>query len=175
MLSENLIELLNDQVNREFYSSNLYLQMSAWAEHQGLEGTASFLRAHADEEMMHMRKMFDFMNESDAMATIGQLDAPPTDYDDIRDVFEQIYEHEKHITQCINVIVHAAFGEQDYSTFNFMQWYVAEQREEEHLVKSILDKVSLIGTKGEALFFLDREIGDLVANKPVMGSLAEEG
>ncbi len=174
MLSEKLVGLLNDQVNREFYSSNLYLQMSAWAEHKGLEGTAEFLRVHADEEMMHMRKMFDFLNESDALAEIGELKAPPTKYDGIRDLFEQIYEHEKHITQCINNIVHAAFLEQDYSTFNFLQWYVAEQREEEHLVKNILDKVALIGTTGEALFFLDREIGDLATNKPVMGSLAEE-
>ena len=174
MLSEKLVELLNQQVNREFYSSNLYLQMSSWAEHAGLEGTAEFLRVHADEEMMHMRKMFDFLNESDALAEIGQLQAPPTEYDGISDLFEQIYEHERHITKCINGIVHAAFSEQDYSTFNFLQWYVAEQREEEHLVKSILDKVSLIGTTGEALFFLDREIGDLATNKPIRGSIAGE-
>lgn len=174
MLSEDVTQLLNEQVNREFYSSNLYLQMSAWAEQVGLEGTAQFLRVHADEEMMHMRKMFDFLNESDALAVIGQLEAPPTEFDGIADLFEQIYDHEKHITQCINAIVHAAFLEQDYSTFNFLQWYVAEQREEEHLVKNIIDKVSMIGTTGEALFFLDREIGDLATNKPVMGSLATE-
>ena len=174
MLSQSLIKLLNEQVNREFYSSNLYLQMSAWAEHEGLGGTASFLRLHADEEMMHMRKLFDFLNESDAMAEIGALEAAPTNYEDINDVFQQIYEHEIYISQCINAIVHAAFTEQDYSTFNFLQWYVAEQREEEHLIKNILDKIRLIGTTGEALFFLDREIGDLATNKPVMQSLAEE-
>lgn len=174
MLSDKLINLLNEQVNREFYSSNLYLQMSAWAEHQGLEGTAAFLRVHADEEMMHMRKMFDFLNECDAFAKIGQLAEPPTDFDGISDLFQQIYDHEKHITKCINEIVHAAFTEHDYSTFNFLQWYVAEQREEEHLVKSILDKIRLIGTTGEALFFLDREVGDLATNKPELASLNEQ-
>jgi ferritin len=167
--------MLNEQLNREFYSSNLYLQMSAWAEHEGLEGTASFLRAHADEEMMHTHKMFDFLNESDALPVLGTVEAPPTDFSDVKEVFEQIHEHEQHITKKINAIVHQAFTEQDFSTFNFLQWYVAEQREEEHLVKSILDKIRLIGTAGEALFFLDREIGDLATNKPVLQSLADEG
>ena len=174
MLSQTLIDLLNEQVTREFYSSNLYLQMSAWAEHVGLEGTSAFLRVHADEEMMHMRKMFDFLNESDARAKLGTVAAPPTDFDGISDVFQQIYAHETHITKCINSIVHAAFTEQDYSTFNFLQWFVAEQREEEHLVKGILDKIKLIGTKGDALFFLDREIGGLATNKPVLQSIAGE-
>lgn len=174
MLSKNLQDLLNAQINREFYSSNLYLQMSAWADQEGLEGTASFLQTQADEEMMHMRKMFDFLNESDALPALGAIEAPPTQFDGIADLFQQIYDHECHITKCINEIVHAAFTEQDYSTFNFLQWYVAEQREEEHLAKSILDKIKLIGTTGEALFFLDREVGDLGANKPVLQSVANE-
>lgn len=174
MLSDNLVELLNAQLNREFYSSNLYLQMSAWAEQAGLDGAAKFLRAHADEEMMHMHKMFDFINESDALAVLGAIESPPTSFENINDVFEQIYEHEQHITQCINEIVAAAFAEQDFSTFNFLQWYVAEQREEEHLVKTILDKIQLIGTAKEALFFLDREIGQLATNKPELQSLAQE-
>lgn len=173
MLSKKLIDLLNDQLNREFYSSNLYLQMSAWAEQEGLEGTAAFLRKHSEEEMMHMQKMFDFINESDALAVLGALEAPPTEFEDIHEVFESIYEHEQHITKCINAIVHEAFTAQDFSTFNFLQWYVAEQREEEHLAKSMLDKIRLIGTAGEALFFLDREIGDLATNKPVMQSMTE--
>ena len=174
MLSENLTKLLNEQVNREFYSSNLYLQMSAWAEHEGLAGTAEFLRIQADEEMMHMRKLFDFLIESDVLATMGEIAAPPTNFEGIRDVFQQVYAHEQYITKSINTIVAAAFGEQDFSTFNFLQWYVAEQREEEHLVKSILDKIRLIGTRDEGLFFIDREIGDLASNKPVMQSIAGE-
>lgn len=121
-----------------------------------------------------MRKMFDFLNESDALPVVGTLTAPPTEFDGVSDVFQQIYQHETEITRHINGIVHAAFTEQDYSTFNFLQWYVAEQREEEHLIKSILDKIKLIGTKGDALFFLDREIGDLATNKPVMASTAGE-
>ncbi len=174
MLSKTLIDLLNAQVNREFYSSNLYLQMSAWAEHAGLAGTATLLGAHADEEMMHMRKMFNFISECDAVPLLGTIEAPPTSFDGVSDVFQQIYTHETYITKCINAIVHAAFSEQDYSTFNFLQWYVAEQREEEHLVKSILDKIKLIGTTGEALFFLDRELGEIATNKPVLQSVAGE-
>lgn len=167
MLAPSMVDKLNAQINLEIYSSNLYLQMSAWCAANGFEGSADFLRKHADEEMMHAHRLFDYVNETGAQAVLGNIDAPPTKYDSLRAVFEQTYEHEVEVTNAINGLAHTAFSTNDYSTFNFLQWYVAEQHEEQTLFKGILDKFDLVGTDGKALFFVDREIKALAAGKTV--------
>ncbi|OOF43129.1 ferritin [Rodentibacter rarus] len=161
MLSANVIKLLNDQMNLEFYSSNLYLQMSAWCDQQGFEGTAKFLSAHAAEEMQHMRKLFTYLNETGALAIISAIDAPSYEYKSLKEVIEITYEHEKLITSKINELVGRTFEEKDYSAFNFLQWYVAEQHEEEKLFSGILDKLNLLGDDGKGLFLIDKELGKL--------------
>ena len=164
MLSQTMVDKLNEQINLEFYSSNLYLQMASWCESQGLEGCATFFHAHAQEEMQHMQKLFDYVNETGAMAIIGSIDAPPHQYETVRHVFELTYEHECEVTKSINRLAHTAFSEQDYSTFNFLQWYVAEQHEEEKLFKSILDKIDMIGLEGNSLYFIDQEVTKIQAS-----------
>ena len=161
MLSQNMIDKLNDQINLEFYSSNLYLQMSAWCEYKGFEGSAAFLKQHADEEMQHMQRLFTYVNETGNLAKLGAIDAPPTEFESLTNVFETTLEHEMHITRAINELAHTAFSEHDYSTFNFLQWYVAEQHEEEKTFKSILDKITIIGEDGRGLYFINKELGDL--------------
>ena len=161
MLSANVIKLLNDQMNLEFYSSNLYLQMSAWCEQQGFEGAAKFLSAHAAEEMQHMRKLFTYLNETGAQAIISAIEAPSHEYKSLKEVFEITLEHEKLVTSKINELVEVTFANKDYSTFNFLQWYVAEQHEEEKLFSSIIDKFNLVGEDGKALFFIDRDLATL--------------
>lgn len=159
MLSENMLNCLNQQINLEFYSSNLYLQMSAWCEYKGLEGCATFLRNHADEEMGHMRRLFIYVNETGGLAKIGQVDEPPSEFSSVAEVFHKTFEHEVFITKKINELAKTAHDEGDFSTFNFLQWYVAEQHEEERLFKSVLDKIEIIGLEGNGLFFIDKEIG----------------
>lgn len=161
MLSQNVIELLNKQMNLEFYSSNLYLQMSAWCEQNGFEGTAKFLATHAAEEMQHMRKLFTYLGETGALAIIEPIDAPPHQYHSLKQVLEITYEHEKLITQKINQLVGLTFEEKDYSAFHFLQWYVAEQHEEEKLFSGILDKLNLIGDDGKGLYLIDKDLGKL--------------
>lgn len=158
MLSEKMTERLNRQINLEFYSSNLYLQMSAWCEYKALEGCAEFLRVHAEEEMEHMQRLFKYVSDTGALAVIGQIKAPRVDFGSVIDVFKDILTHEQHITKEINDLADTAFSEKDYSTFNFLQWYVGEQHEEEKLFKSILDKIEMIGTSGNGLYFFDKEI-----------------
>jgi ferritin len=158
MLSDSIVALINRQINREFYSSNLYLQMSAWCEHKGLPGSAAFLKGHADEELAHGRKLFEYLHEAGGLPVLGAIGAPPTEFASLADVFEKTYEHEKFITASINELVGAALDEKDFSTFQFLQWYVSEQHEEEKLFRSILDKAALIGTEGRSLYFLDKEI-----------------
>ena len=161
MLSANVVKLLNDQMNLEFYSSNLYLQMSAWCEQQGFEGAAKFLSAHAAEEMQHMRKLFTYLNETGSVALISAIEAPSHEYKSLKEVIEITYEHEKLIKSKINELVGKTFEEKDYSAFNFLQWYVAEQHEEEKLFSGILDKLNLLGEDGKGLFLVDKDLGNL--------------
>lgn len=158
MLSEPIVKKLNEQLNLEFYSSNLYLQMSAWCNNQGFEGAAAFLLDHATEEMMHMRKLFAYLNDTGAMALIGQIDAPQYEFDSLKAVFEATYKHEQLITRKINELVAVTFEQKDFSAFNFLQWYVAEQHEEEKLFHSILDKFKLLGDSTSTLYHLDNEL-----------------
>ncbi|TKG94282.1 non-heme ferritin [Puteibacter caeruleilacunae] len=162
MLKENLLKKLNDQVTAEHYASNLYLAMSSWCQAQGLNGAARFLSTHSKEELEHMYKLFNYINETGSMAIVGAIEAPPSDFEDLKDVFEQTYQHELLVTSRINELVELTLNEKDYSTFNFLQWYVAEQHEEEALFKGILDRMEIVGIKGRSLFMLDQEIGRLV-------------
>ena len=161
MLSQNIIKYLNDQLNLEFYSSNVYLQMSAWADNNGFPGAAKFLKAHATEEMEHMRRLFTYLNETVALAEIYAIEAPQSEYDSLKSLFEIVLEHEKHVTSKINELVEVTFAHKDYSTFNFLQWYVAEQHEEEKLFNSIIDKFNLVGEDGRGLYFVDRDLATL--------------
>ena len=154
MLSQNIIKYLNDQLNLEFYSSNVYLQMSAWADNNGFPGAAKFLKAHATEEMEHMRRLFTYLNETGALAEIYAIEAPQSEYDSLKSLFEIVLEHE---------LVEVTFDAKDYSSFNFLQWYVAEQHEEEFLFNSILDKFRLLGEDGKSLYYIDKDLEQMAA------------
>ncbi|HAS61640.1 MAG TPA: non-heme ferritin [Vibrio sp.] len=175
MLSQAMVEQLNEQINIEFFSSNLYLQMSAWCEDKGFGGAAEFLRTHAVEEMEHMQRLFTYVSETGAMPILGAIEAPQHQFESLGDVFRETYEHEQMITAKINKLAHLAFTSQDYSTFNFLQWYVAEQHEEEKLFKGILDKLELVGEDGKALFFIDKDLAALAkeGSSSIMDAPAE--
>jgi ferritin len=167
MASKAMIKKLNGHLNKEFYSSNLYLQMSAWCETKGLEGSAAFLKTHAAEEMTHMEKFFTYILELGGLATIGQIEAPPTEYKSLKDMMEKILKHEKYVTKCIHELTDAAWAEKDHATYNFLQWFVSEQHEEETLFNSILDKLDLVGSDNkQGLFFIDRELGQMANAEP---------
>jgi len=162
MLKEKVLKKLNAQVTAEQYASNLYLTMSAWCYDKGLNGSAKFLSMQAKEESQHMYRLFNYINETGCMALVGAIDAPPSKFKDLKDIFEQTYQHELFITSKINELVELTLKEKDYSSFNFLQWYVAEQHEEEALFKGILDRIDVIGLEGRGLFLLDQEIGRIV-------------
>jgi ferritin len=165
MASKAMIDKLNDQLNKEFYSSNLYLQMSAWCDTKGLEGSAAFLKTHAEEEMQHMLKFFTYISELGGLAVIGQIEAPPTDFKSLNDMMNNILEHEKFVTRSIHELTEAAWEEKDHATYNFLQWFVSEQHEEETLFNSILDKLNLVGSDNkQGLFFIDRELGQMASS-----------
>jgi ferritin len=158
MLTKKMVDALNDQVATEGYASFLYLSMASWCEQQGMGGSAQFFYRQSAEEHMHMMKIFNYILEMDAKAVSPAIKQPPTDFASIRNVFESVYEHEKKVTQCIHDLVDLAIAENDHATHNFLQWYVEEQREEEGLVRDILDKINLIGDGAQSLYFIDKEV-----------------
>ncbi len=161
MLNQAITKKLNEQINLEFYSSNIYLQMSAWCANKGYEGAAAFLLRHADEEMSHMQKLFDYVSETGGLPLLGEIAAPKNEFNSLREVFEITLEHEKLVTSKINELVELTFAQKDYATFNFLQWYVSEQHEEETLFTGIIDKLDILGSEGRSLFFFDKELANL--------------
>lgn len=161
MLSTKMIDKLNEQVTIEFESSNLYLQMAAWCEWKGFDGTAAFLKAHSEEERMHMMKLFNYLGETGNLAIISAMEKPRDEYESLQEMFGLILNHEKFVTSKINELVALAYEEKDYSTLNFLQWYVGEQHEEENLFTAILDKINLIAYDGRGLYLIDRDLGKM--------------
>ena len=161
MLSSSLIERMNAQVTLEFFSSNLYLQMSAWCDHKGYPGCAAFLAQHASEEYQHGRKLFTYVTETGGLARIGAVESPKAEFKGIQEIFDQTLAHEVMITAKINGLVKTAMDEGDFSTFNFLQWYTAEQHEEEKLFRNIVDRIRVIGADGKGIYWIDKEIGKM--------------
>lgn len=162
MLNEKVESALNAQIKIEAESSQFYLAMASWAETEGLNGTAKFLYLHSDEERMHMLKLVKFVNERGGKAIIPELAAPPTSFDSITAIFKNLLEHEIHVTQSINDVVDVCLSEKDYTTHNFMQWYVSEQLEEEALAREIMDKLQMIGNEKAGLYLFDRDLEQMM-------------
>jgi len=166
MLSKTIEEALNKQVTIEAESSQIYLAMASWAETLGFEGVATFMYAHSDEEREHMLKLVKFINERGGHAKVSTLNAPSPEYGSFKEMFQTLFEHEVMVSNSINELVHISLQEQDYATHNFLQWYVAEQIEEEALARNILDKINLIGDDKGGLYLFDNDVKQLIGNKP---------
>lgn len=158
MLSKKIEKLLNSQVAMEAGASQFYLSMASWAEAQGFNGTAKFLYKHSDEERMHMLKLIHFINERGGHAIVPELEKPDTEFHSLGKVFQKVLDHEIKVTEHINTIVERCLDEKDYTTHNFMQWYVSEQIEEESLARDILDKLNMIGNDKAGLYLFDRDL-----------------
>ena len=165
MISGKVENALNDQIKKEAQSSQFYLAMASWAETKGYNGVASFLYAHSDEERMHMLKLIKFVNERGGKAIIPALDAPPIEFNSITYVFEELLNHEVKVTESINNVVEVCLSEKDYTTHNFMQWYVSEQIEEEALARTINDKLDMIGSDKGGLYLFDRDLESMAGSE----------
>ncbi len=163
MLSPKIEKALNQQVTLEAESSQIYLAMASWAEVEGYSGVAAFLYKHSDEERMHMLKLVKFINERGGHGIVPSLNAPAAKYKGIKEVFQEVLTHEILVTTEINKLVDSCLKEKDYTTHNFLQWYVSEQIEEESLARQILDKLKLIGGDKSGMYFFDRDISSIGA------------
>ena len=165
MVSSIIEKALNQQIKIEAESSQIYLAMASWAEKQGFEGVASFMYAHSDEERMHMLKMVKFINERGGHAQISELAKPPVSFGSFKEMFQSLFDHEVMVSQKINDLVDITLNQKDYATHNFLQWYVAEQIEEEALARNILDKINLIGDDKGGLYLFDNDVKLLVGSQ----------
>jgi len=159
MLTKKVEKILNEQIEKEGYSSHLYLAMASWAETSGFKGIAGWLYAQAEEERMHMLKLVHYINERDGKAVIPVIKLPPAKYAGISKLFDQVLEHEQYITASINDIVGVCIEQKDFTTHNWMQWFVNEQIEEEANASEIIDKLRLVGTQN--MYQFDRDIMSL--------------
>lgn len=155
-MNKRIEEILNQQIEKEAYSSNLYLSMASWAETQGYAGIAKWLYAQADEEHQHMLMFMKHLNERGGHAIVPELKMPPMDFVNIKDMFNDVLKHEVYITDCIHAIVALCVEEKDYSTHNWIQWFVTEQIEEVSSVQTIIDKLNMLGDHN--MYIFDRDI-----------------
>jgi ferritin len=156
MLHKKVEDICNRQVEREGYSSNLYLAMASWAENNGMSGIASWLYVQADEERLHMLKFIKYINERGGKAIVPAFKKPVAEYKSVEDVFTQVLKHEEFVSASINEIVQVTLEVKDYTTQNFLQWFVNEQIQEEASAHQILDKLRLVGKNN--LYIFDRDI-----------------
>jgi ferritin len=160
MLSNKMEKTLNEQIAKEAYASNYYLALASWCDDVGFVGTSKFMFAQSSEERDHMMRIFHYVNDAGGRALAPEIKQPPKSAESIPAMFENVLEHERSVTKSINNIVDLALEEKDYTTFNFLQWFVEEQLEEEDTFETILDRVRIAGEDNRGLYLLDRELGD---------------
>lgn len=165
MISKKAEKAIINQIKNEEHSSRIYLAMASWCEVNGYQGAASFLYKHSDEERGHMLKLIRYLNDKGGTAVLQSLEMPEFKFKSLHEVFEKILKHEEFITLEINKLYESVFNEKDYTTGQFLQWYIMEQIEEESMFKGILDKFKLTGNEKGGLFMLDKELGALAAPK----------
>lgn len=158
MISKTMEAALNEQIVLEGYASFLYLSMAVWCDNQGLTGCHQFLMRQSDEERMHMMKIFEYLADVDGFALTPGVNEPPRQFKSVQEVFKTVYAHEQKVTKSINGLIDLATKENDFSTQTFLQWYVNEQREEEAMMRNVLDRINLIGEGPQSLYFIDKEI-----------------
>ena len=165
MLTEKMEAALNNQINKELYSSYLYLSMVSYFDSVDLEGCSAWMKAQTQEEIIHAMKMFDYVSECGGRVTLEAIDKPQLDWASPLAAFEHAYEHEKYVTSLINDLMNIAVEEKDHATQIFLQWFITEQVEEEASASGVVQKLKLAGDSG--LFLVDRELGQRVMPVPV--------
>lgn len=166
MIKKTVEAAINEQIKREEFSSRLYLSMAIWCEANGYPGAAAFLYRQADEERMHQLKFVHYVNDRGGKASLMALTTPENHFESLSHVFKQVMEHEQYITASINDLYEVTLSEKDYTTGNFLQWYINEQIEEESTMATILDKINLIGAEKGGMFHIDKELGAMAAAAP---------
>ncbi len=159
MIKKKVADALNEQINKELYSSYLYLAMAAYCHGEGLSGIAHWLEVQAEEERGHAMKIYRYLVSQNARVQLAAISAPPADFGTPRRVFEEVLVHEQTVTASIHHLMELAVKESDYATQGFLGWFVSEQIEEEATAQEIVQRFKLVGSDSRGLYWLDRELG----------------
>jgi ferritin len=167
MINKNVEKAIINQIKLEEHSSRLYLAMASWCEAHGYPGAAFWLYKQTEEERFHQLKFVKYVNNRNGYALLLDLDIPDSVYKSLSDIFEKVLAHEEMITDSINQLYAVAMAEKDFTTANFLQWYITEQIEEEGNVHAILDKINLVSADKSGEYLIDKELDALAAAKIV--------
>ncbi len=159
MISAALQKAINEQINKELYSSYLYLSMAAYFEDQNLPGFANWMYVQEGEEREHGKKFYEYLVDRGAKVELKAIAAPATTWKSSLDVFKEVQKHEAFVTASINSLYELALSEKDYASQIMLQWFITEQIEEEKNAAEIVQKLELIESKGTAVLMLDHELG----------------
>ncbi|KPL03374.1 MAG: ferritin [Planctomycetes bacterium SM23_65] len=166
MISVRMADAINGQINAELYSAYLYLSMRSYFDATKLPGCANWMRVQAMEEFTHADRLYRYLNESGARATMTAIDGPPTEWDSALAVFQAVQAHEQKVTGLINALVDLATEENDQATVSALQWFVKEQEEEEESAEGVVRKAEQAGQTKEGLAKLDEELARRAFHPP---------
>ena len=165
-MNEKVVNLLNDQINKEFYSAYLYLDMANFYSRKGLSGFANWYEIQAKEEQDHAMLMYQYLHNNDVVVTLEAIAKPDKEYTTLMDPLEAGLEHEKYVTSLINNIYAAAQEVNDFRTTQFLDWFIKEQGEEEKNSKDLISKMELFGDDARSLYMINEELADRVYSAP---------
>ena len=165
-MERNISELLNDQINKEFYSGYLYLDMANFYSAKGLDGFANWFEIQAQEEQAHAMLFYKYMLNNSEAVTLDAINKPDKEYVELIDPLKAAYEHEQYVTSLIHNLYAEAQKVNDYRTVQFLDWFVKEQGEEEKNTSDLLTKMEIFGCDGKGLYMLDSELKSRVFNPP---------
>ena len=166
MLNEKVAELMNDQINKEFYSSYLYLDMSNYYVDKNLDGFANWFKIQAQEERDHAILFMEYLEANSCKVTLEAVAKPDKRFEEPADPLKAALEHEQYVTSLINNIYDAAYSVKDFRTMQFLDWFVKEQGEEETNADNLVKKYELFGGDPKSLYMLDNELGARVYSAP---------
>jgi len=166
MISKTVNDALNKQVNAEMFSAYLYLSMSAWCSEKSLSGFANWMRIQAQEELSHATKIFDYILERGGKVELDAIDKPAGEWSSPLEVSQEVANHEAKVTALINDLVDVAIKERDHAANIFLQWFVAEQVEEEASAGEVFERMKMIGNDSAGMFAMDMELGKRVFVAP---------
>jgi ferritin len=158
-MSDKLNAVFSDQIQREIGSAYFYLALSAQCETMNFKGAASWLRFQWEEELVHALKMVDFVNDRGNAVAFKEIGAPTCSFDSLLAMFQNVLEHEQHVSLAINQLYGLAMAEQDFAAQAFLQWFVTEQVEEESTAGDVVENLRLAGTDSSMLLMIDQQLG----------------
>ena len=158
MIDSDIQDAINAQIRNEYYSSYLYLSMSAYCESKNLSGFASWLRRQSDEELVHAMKFFDYLIDRGGRVVLDSIEQPPSEFGAFLEMFEDVLEHEREVTGMINNLYDLASSKNDQATLVTLHWFIEEQVEEEKSAEAVVEQLKLAEDNPAALLILDREL-----------------